>query len=379
MLTETEIEYNLSSIAENTISDTLDLGDFSFSHVAGQGMRLNSMASTFTLSPLATEQLCKAAGVPHTFVAKNPPELNNTILQHWYPLIKQKTKRMRWYESEEGPVIRCILDSNKSYADYAQYFQVVKDTLNPKQAFIYNPDDNSHLSEDELEDLKRQVALAITSPDHSIVTSYEVKWEEIKKSPAFVQVEGGGNLQPHLYMRIQIPALEFTSGSDWFNGMIDVWLTDCGGLNMLSVDPGIYFATGSDQSLKKGLLFREDGKSKYTVKDTDVDPLLNFRAALTEAFKDLTDFWPTFKAVVQKSKELQQDRHTLIKAYKENREVPKAFITKLDKDLEANQIESFTQWEFMGWVLDKAAQIEDPLKRGVVESFAAKQMGFSLE
>lgn len=35
------------------------------------------------------------------------------------------------------------------------------------------------LNEDQLEDLRMQVDLAITGPDHSIITSYEVHWEEI--------------------------------------------------------------------------------------------------------------------------------------------------------------------------------------------------------
>lgn len=325
---EAETGNDLEQVAETTVTTNINLEDYVFEHVENKGMRLRTITgSSYLLSSLAVQQLCKMAGVPYTFVTKNPPELNNQILHHWYPLMKKKDKQIRYYATEEGDVIRCILDVGTQYTNYTACINAL----------------NTLIEDDKL---------------------------------LVQQVIGGGFLNEALYLRLVLPSFAFQVGDDLFHGLLDVWLTDCNGLKQMVIDPGVYVTTQD-----VGLLCRLDGQPLYGVPSTLPDLQKSFESAVDTALLRLKEYWSSFKNKISQSQNESVPVEPVLTGYKENREISKAFVKKIDKDLQLAGQESSTPWDLLMMFLKKAAEFDTDAidRRSAVEAFVAKQLGIAIE
>ena len=115
-----KIKTQLQELSDNTQTIEMSLTDFEYvqndESLCLRELKPSSL-NVLHLSEPSLKQLCKFAGAPFGFIVKNPSDLNNRILGHWYPQIENKKKQARLINEEGKIKVRGLLDMEMEYLD----------------------------------------------------------------------------------------------------------------------------------------------------------------------------------------------------------------------------------------------------------------------
>lgn len=121
-----DVRKTYASTAKETITEDIDLVKFAFKQSENLGPYiLNKEDYKVYLPEFSLEQLCKLAGVPPKFVVKNPPSLNETILEYYYPLIENKTQQIRFITGDDGTAARGFLAPESTVVNNIDVLEVL--------------------------------------------------------------------------------------------------------------------------------------------------------------------------------------------------------------------------------------------------------------